>query len=69
MHKGVTFFLPQGKRIVTAIKITSGYTRQNLEKIITDILSGATKNNKRVLFGFDHNYAFPNGLIESITGF
>ena len=61
-------YLATAKANHDKIKTTGGYSRAELQKIITDILSGATKNNKRVLFGFDHNYAFPDGFIDCITG-
>jgi hypothetical protein len=59
--------LATGKNGSNKIKITGGYTRVDLHNIIIDILVGASKNNKRVLFGFDHNYTFPDGFFQAIT--
>ncbi len=59
-------FLATAKKSHDAIKITGGYTRGSLRKIIERILHGADRKNRRVLFGFDHNYSFPDGFIQCL---
>jgi hypothetical protein len=60
-------FLATCKKGHLKIKTTHGYTRQTLQHAIVEMLRAATQNNKRILFGFDHNFAFPFGFTETLT--
>lgn len=45
-----------------------GWTRETLFNEVQQLLDGASKSGKRVIFGFDHNYSFPEGFYEAVTG-
>ncbi len=47
---------------------TNCYTRKSLRKAIQSLLSKASSEKKRVIFGFDHSYSFPIGFYEVVTG-
>ncbi len=47
---------------------TKCYTRESLRYEIQSLLVKATQNDKRVIFGFDHSYSFPEGFYEIVTG-
>lgn len=44
------------------------YTRESLRLDFQFLLIEAARQNKRVIFGFDHSYSFPVGFYEAITG-
>lgn len=48
--------------------VTQGLTRRTLFEAVMELLREAGKRGKRVLFGFDHNYGFPEGFHEAMFG-
>jgi hypothetical protein len=66
----------QKRHIVQAVQhvaegetvVNRGITRAQLREHLIDLLINATKQNKTVLMGLDHNYAFPGGFITALTG-
>jgi len=55
----------QGQGGVSARK---GFTRQSLYEAALALLRLASTAGERVLFGFDHNYSFPVGFYDAVTG-
>ncbi len=47
---------------------TKCYTRESLRDEIQLLLYKATQDDRRVIFGFDHSYSFPDGFYEVVTG-
>lgn len=47
---------------------TMSYTRELLRHEIQLLLIKSEEENKRVIFGFDHSYSFPNGFYYTLTG-
>ncbi|HEX7065464.1 MAG TPA: hypothetical protein VF199_10410 [Bacillales bacterium] len=45
-----------------------GFTRKTLLLTFRQMLQQATECGERVVFGFDHNYSFPIGFYEAVTG-
>jgi hypothetical protein len=50
------------------ISVILGLTRQGLLLEAVALLQEAENQDKRVLFGFDHNYGFPVGFYEALWG-
>lgn len=46
----------------------TGWTRETLFQEIKRLLMDAADSGKRMIFGFDHNYSFPSGFYEAMTG-
>jgi len=49
-------------------RTTKCYTRESLRYEILSLLTKATQNDQRVIFGFDHSFSFPDGFYEVVTG-
>ncbi len=47
-------------------ELITGLTRQTLQDAVHALLRQATNEGKRVIFGFDHCYSFPQGFYEAI---
>ena len=50
------------------ISVAQGLNRQGLLLEAVALLQEAENQGKRVLFGFDHNYGFPQGFYEALWG-
>lgn len=48
--------------------VTAGITREGLLEAALFLLREAQREGKRMLFGFDHNYGFPQGFYEAAFG-
>ncbi len=44
------------------------YTRESLRNFFVSMLSKASLEKKRIIFGFDHSYSFPVGFYDIIAG-
>lgn len=51
-----------------SIELTGGVTRSELRQSVLRLLRLAEREGKRLLFGFDHNYGFPEGFHEAVHG-
>lgn len=75
-YSGSATISTQRKRIVLAIfdrttndtTIVHGMSRFELWLYMCLLLKHATKSGKRVIFGFDHSYSFPQGFYEIVYG-
>lgn len=50
------------------IQTSFGRTRYELMHEVMELLEAATRSGKRMIFGFDHNYSFPERFYEALTG-
>ncbi|MCD1260046.1 hypothetical protein B5M42_014625 [Paenibacillus athensensis] len=55
-------------RLAEEVKAAKGFTRQTLWEEALQLLRAASSASERVLFGFDHNYSFPAGFYDAVTG-
>jgi hypothetical protein len=73
-YSGARSLAEQRKHIAWAVDqgsgtaITLGITREELLEAAVSLLLKAKEQGKRVVFGFDHNYGFPQGLHEALFG-
>lgn len=74
-YSGSSHPAEQRKRIALSIKAgqdqcrtSTGWTRSDLTDEIMKLLVKATDSGKRMVFGFDHNYSFPIGFYETLSG-
>jgi hypothetical protein len=63
-RKHIAWAVDRGNGIV----VTQGLTRWGLLESVSGLLRAAQMEGKRVLFGFDHNYGFPQGFYEALHG-
>lgn len=65
-HKAIAWSVYNRPQQLSLLR--SGWTRKSLSDAVFEMLQTATKAKKRVIFGFDHCYSFPDGFYQAVHG-